>query len=273
MALGSGLASGQISAYNLLLAAPKLQSYAKAMIDVLTINQSIVNELSAAAMSHLYWGNCLGILKKIPDLSVHLLVTDPPYANDYVSRSTTLPLVRIAGNGRDEAPPLVREALKLCYQKLQWNTHAYVFCDRWSYEMMKQAAIEAGFTPKNVLIWYKNNRTRGDLKGNYGYEDEWILFLHKGRRHLFGKRDGNVLPFKKVPSQYMQHPTEKPVELLKYLIQKSSVPGEVVLDPFAGIGSTGVAALEADRKCILMEIQEEWAQVAAVRTGLPMLAV
>jgi site-specific DNA-methyltransferase (adenine-specific) len=99
-----------------------------------------------------------------------------------------------------------------------------------------------------------------------------VIAARKGatavRRLLHGKREGNVLPFKKVPTQAMQHPTEKPVELLTYLIEKVTQPGEVVLDMFAGVGSPGVAAQTAGRRSILIELQAEWAQVAAERLGL-----
>lgn len=216
--------------------------------------------------SKLYLGDCLPLLQKLPDHSVDLLLTDPPYGINYLSRSTTLPLVRILNDGV-EAYKLLDDALRIIYDKLKPNAHVYIFTTWQAYEPMA-AIVRKYFNLKNVLVWEKNNRTRGDLKGNYGYAHEMVLYAHKGRRYLLGKRDDNILRFKKVPSQHMRHPTEKPVELLKYIIQKSSALGEVVLDPFAGVGSVGVAALETGRKCILIEIEEAWAQVAALRTGL-----
>ena len=242
--------------FSLLLAGWLRQRYAARMLEVRDNNSP-----------RIYPGDCLAVLKTLPDESIDLLLTDPPYGSSYLSRSKSLPLVRIAGDGANEAPKLTKKMLKIAWLKMKWNTHGYVFCDRWSYEATKRAVIEACFTLKNTLIWHKNNRTRGDLKGNYGYEDEWILFFHKGRRWMFGKRDGNVLSFKKVPTQAMQHPTEKPVELLEYLIQKSTLPGEVVLDPFMGIGSVCVAAKNTDRRYIGIEIEPVWYEVAKMRLG------
>lgn len=88
---------------------------------------------------------------------------------------------------------------------------------------------------------------------------------HKGRRLLFGKRDGDVLCFDKVPSNYMQHTTEKPVLLLKYLIEKSTLPGEVVLDMFAGSGTTCLAAKGAGRRYVGIELERTWFEVATKR--------
>src|SRR5437764_15211049 len=66
--------------------------------------------------------------------------------------------------------------------------------------------VRKHFTVKNMIVWVKNNVTRGDLKGNYGYRHELVLFAHKGRRYLNGRRDGNVLAFDRVATQAMKHP-------------------------------------------------------------------
>ena len=117
----------------------------------------------------------------------------------------------------------------------------------------------------NIIKAGENNRTRGDLKGNYGYQHEMILYAHKGRRHLFGSRDANILQFDKVPTQAMQHPTEKPVKLLEYLISKSTREGETVLDMFMGSGGTCVAAKQMNRNYIGIEIEATWFEVAKAR--------
>ncbi len=95
-----------------------------------------------------------------------------------------------------------------------------------------------------------------------------ILYAHKGRRYLNGSRDANILSFDKVPTQAMRHPTEKPVKLLKYLISKSTLEGETVLDMFMGSGSTCVAAMQTGRKYIGIEVQKEWFDIAQSRLGV-----
>ncbi len=213
--------------------------------------------------SQLHLGDCLDALERLPDESIDCIVADPPYGIGYLSRSHRLPLDRVA-NDDEHAYEILEQALATAWRKLKPDTHIYIFTTWQAYAPMAEV-VKKYFTLKNVLIWVKNNRTRGDLKGNYGYQYEMILYAHKGRRHLFGKRDANVLQFDKVPSNYMQHPTEKPVKLLEYLISKSTQEGEIVLDMFMGSGSTCVAAKRTNRRYIGIELEQEWFAVATKR--------
>ena len=85
------------------------------------------------------------------------------------------------------------------------------------------------------------------------------------RRLLRGKREGNILKFKKLPTNAMQHPTEKPIPLLEYLIEKTTDPGDMVLDMFMGSGSTCVAAQNTGRQYVGIELEPAWFEVAAKR--------
>lgn len=213
--------------------------------------------------SLLFLGNCLDILPELADESVGCLITDPPYGINYLSSSRSLPKTTMANDG-PEAYKLLDAALALVVPKLKLHSHIYVFTTWQAYTPMAEV-VKRYFTIKNMLVWVKNNRTRGDLKANYGYQHELVLYAHKGRRYLNGKRDGNILPFKKVPTQAMTHPTEKTVDLLAYLIGKSTNIGEVVLDPFMGVGSTLVAAKNLERRYIGMEIEPLWYELACKR--------
>jgi site-specific DNA-methyltransferase (adenine-specific) len=216
--------------------------------------------------SRLLLGDCRHRLQELPDNSVDCIITDPPYGIGYFSRSRTLLRVRVT-NDDAGAYKLLEQALAIAWRKLKDNRHIYIFTT-WQAFTPMAAVVKKYFNLKNALVWVKNNCTRGDLRGNYGYQYEMILYAHKGRRLLSGRRDRNILYFDKVPTQAMQHPTEKPVKLLKYLIEKSTAPGEVVLDMFAGVGSVGVAAQETGRRSILIELQNEWVRLAQQRLGL-----
>jgi site-specific DNA-methyltransferase (adenine-specific) len=236
------------------------------MLDVLT-----VNELSVVTSSQLYQGDCLAVVPTLPDNSVDCILTDPPYGYNYRSRSHKLPLTKIA-NDRHEAIPLLRQALRLAYSKLKENGVGLIFTNWQCYCSMAAVIEEEGYEIKNLLIWEKNAWSRGDLKGNWGYSYEMVMYFKKRatpsklRRFLRGKREGNILKFKKLPTNAMQHPTEKPVELLKYLIEKTTTaPGEVVLDMFMGSGSTCVAAKQTNRQYIGIEMEPVWFEVAQAR--------
>lgn len=217
----------------------------------------------ARSASFLFLADCLEVLPTLPDDSVDCIITDPPYGMNYKSLSRSMPKATIANDG-PEAYSLLDNALAIAVQKLKLDSHVYIFTDWHVYEPMAEV-VKKYFNLKNVLVWAKNNRTRGDLKGNYGYQHEMVFYAHKGRRHLLGKRDGNVLNFNKVYSNRMKHPTEKPVSLLKYLIGKSTNEGETILDMFAGSGSMCVAAQNLKRNYIGIEVDETWYRVARKR--------
>ena len=217
-------------------------------------------------MSAVYLGNALDVLGMLPDNSIDLILTDPPYGINYMSRSKSLPLTKISNDKASEAYELLDKVLSLAEKKLKPDRHIYIFTNWQAYEGMAPV-VKKYFKLKGALAWIKNNRTRGDLKGNYGYQYEMVLYAHKGRRWLFGKRDSDILYFDKVPTQAMQHPTEKPVKLLQYLIEKSTTQGEIILDPFMGSGSTGEAAQQAGRGFIGIEMEPAWFAVAKKRLG------
>jgi DNA modification methylase len=212
----------------------------------------------------MYLGNALDILPTLPDESVDLLLTDPPYGINYVSKSKSLALRKIANDKASEAYSLLDKVLAIAVKKLKPNRHVFVFTNFQAYEFMAPI-VRKYFIQKGALIWVKNNGTRGDVKATFSRAHEDIIHAQKGRRFLFGRRDFDILEFNRVATQHMQHPTEKPVALLKYLIEKSTEGGEMVLDPFMGSGSTGVAAKETGRGFIGMEMEPAWFKVAKQR--------
>ena len=218
--------------------------------------------------SFLFLGDCLNVLADLPDESIDCLLADPPFGYYYRSKSHKLPLTTIA-NDRHEAVPLLRSALQLIHPKLKQDGVGFIFTN-WQCYVSMSSVIGELFDIKNVLIWEKNAWSRGDCKGNWGYQYEMVIFFRKKiepkfRRFLRGKREGNILKYKKLPTNYMSHPTEKSVPLLEYIIEKSTAPGDMVCDPFAGSGSTLVAAKNLGRNYIGIELEEVWYQVAKER--------
>jgi len=224
--------------------------------------------------STLYHADALEVIKSLVDNSIDLLLSDPPYGIDYRSRSHKLPLVKIR-NDRFEAYPLLRNMLRAVYPKLKDNAIGMVFTNWQAYASMAAIIEEKGYLITNVLTWKKNAWTRGDLKGRWGYRTEQIIVFRKKslstklRRFLNGKREGDVLEFDKLPTNAYSHPTEKPVPLLKYLIEKTTQPGEVVLDPFCGVAGVAVASQATGRISICADIERIWVERAAAKTGLP----
>lgn len=161
--------------------------------------------------------------------------------------------------------------LRECYRLLRIDTHLYVFCSDHHLGDFRAAILAAGFGLKRTLVWVKDAWTSGDLDGDWGHQTEFVVFAHKGRRALNGERRGNVIEARRVPPGQLQHPTEKPVRVLRPLILASTEPGETILDPFAGSGSLGVAAREEGRDAVLIEQDDIWVDVAEGRLAQDVL--
>ena len=213
----------------------------------------------------LHLGDCLEVMKSIPDNSIDLIVTDPPYLMNYKTnrrKDKTHDFSSVILN--DDNEQVVKEYIKECYRILKNNTAMYMFCNANKIDVFKQE-VEKYFTLKNIIVWVKNNHTAGDLKAQYGKKTEMILLVNKGRREINGKRLTDVWEYDRVAGKKQRHQNQKPVELLEQCILKHSNPGEVVFDGFMGSGSTGVACLNTGRRFIGIEIEKAYFEVAKRR--------
>lgn len=219
-------------------------------------------------------GNAIEELNKMPPESVDLVVTDPPYKcisggkphkKGQPSGMLSLNDGKVFDN--NDCPP--RKYMSLLYRVLKSGCHAYIMTDLLNLQEMMEEAIKAGFKIHNLLVWEKNNATPSRW---YMKNAEFTLFLRKGKAKCINNvgskmvhRFNNILGNK-------DHPTEKPVELMKFYIENSSNMGDVVLDPFMGAGSTGIACMECHRNFIGIEIDGRYFDTARNRiNGSPML--
>jgi len=185
---------------------------------------------------------------------VDLVVTDPPYGMSFRSNYRAEKWDSIHGD--NELPvETIKFALAMA------NRAGYVFC-RW--DNLSQLP-----PPKSVIAWVKNNWSMGDLKHEHGRQWEACLFYPKVD-HEFIERIPDVIKADRTGND--RHPTQKPVDLMKRLIMCNV--GELVLDPFAGSGSTAIACKELKRDCIAIEIDEVHCQTIKNRlqnTQVPFL--
>ncbi len=186
-------------------------------------------------------------ISKLPSGSIDLVITDPAYESLEKHRAvgTTTRLKVSAGSSNEwfdifpnsRFPDLFREL----YRVLRKDSHFYLFCDATTMFVAKPLAEAAGFRFWKPLIWDKRHIGMGY---HYRSRHEYILFFEKGKRKLANLGTPDVL---EVPRIHRGYPTEKPSDLMKILIEQSSVAGEVVLDPFFGSGAVGDAALRVGR--------------------------
>ncbi len=219
----------------------------------------------------IYHGDCREILPGLESGSVDLVLTDPPYGVGYVTarRSRSDPLVSaIAG---DDSLNAVRDVMPLLDRLLATDRHAYLFA---SPMRLGETAEVVGewWAIKNLLVWDKGNSgTVGDLEAGYGVNWEAIIYAAKGRRPLQGRRPRCVYRYDWAGTRDPVHPTVKPVGLCSWLISKSAHPGETVLDPFCGSGTTLRAAKDLGRRAIGIEIEERYCEIAARRLAQDVL--
>ena len=214
-------------------------------------------------MIELHNGDCLEILKQIPDGSVDMVLTDPPYGIDYQSSRVKDKNKRFSKILNDKKPfiAFIGELSRVLHRSgccmifTRWDVQQ-VFID----ELTKH-----GLKPKNVIIWDKVVHGMGDLQRSFGSRYESIIFVANPDFRFTGKRPTDIIRQTRVPANKLLHPNEKPVDLLAELINKCTKNGSTVLDCFMGSGSTGVACVNTGRKFIGIELDEHYFNVAEQR--------
>lgn len=187
-------------------------------------------------------------LSTLANASVDLLITDPPYESlekhRKIGTTTRLKVSKASSNKWFDIFPNIRfeELFEEIYRVLKQDSHFYLFCDHETMFYAKPLAEKVGFKFWKPIIWDKINIGMGY---HYRARHEYILFFEKGKRKLNDLSIPDVLEFKRI---YRGYPTEKPVPLLELLVKQSSVPGELIVDPFFGSGSTLLAAKNLERK-------------------------
>lgn len=217
----------------------------------------------------LYHGDARDIL---PDLGrdFDLVLTDPPYGQQFAGQGVKTAGANIRADGARQGVRVARQVLFEASQLTKPDAHLLVFC-HWESWPDFYDAVSPLFPIKNALIWWKDRGGMGDTDMEYARDYEVILFGASGRRSIAGRRDGAVLKgFPPVGTDRI-HPTEKPENLLRHLIRKHCPLGGSVVDPFAGCGSTLVAAKAEGCTAIGIEVEERWCEAAARRCSQAVL--
>lgn len=216
----------------------------------------------------LYCGDAIDILPSIH--GADLVCTDPPYLVSKGGFAANLQLeggfggwMKDYGNQGDivDCDIEFHEWMPLVYAALSDQAHAYFMSNGRNVKAMQAAAEDAKFRFHTLLVWDK----RAALPNKY-YQNvtEFGLFMFKGKARTINDPGSKNLVsiFQRDESP---HPTEKPVELMRFWIGNSSTADSTVLDPFLGSGTSGVAALQLGRKFIGIEKNPKWFDIACKR--------
>jgi site-specific DNA-methyltransferase (adenine-specific) len=203
--------------------------------------------------------DCMDLLSEIGSTSIDLVLTDPPYGMSFQSGARKIKHKKIEGDdGLDWLPDWVSEINRVTKD----DAHLYIWCSWHKVDVFK-IELEKYFKIKNLLVWAKNGGGMGDLNGGYGGCHELCFFINKGK-HLNGSRDTDVID-KAYRTGNDYHPTQKPINLMEYLIEKSSQVGDLVLDCFSGSGTTAIACNNTKRNFIGSEIDKEFYDISVKR--------
>lgn len=221
--------------------------------------EAVINGSEQCALLH---SDCRGFTPTLADESVDCIVTDPPYGISHDSNRVGSEWAKQIVGDESVDTSWLPEAARI----LKSNRAMYVFT-RWDVEHEWITAIRAtGLTVVQSIVWDRGTHGAGDLNGMYGYAHERILFATKGRHLLNRPRMDDVW---RVPAiftrEWKWHPHEKPQKLLEIPVLASSNPGELVVDLFAGSGSTLAACLATGRRVIGCEIDAKWHEWATSR--------
>ena len=211
-------------------------------------------------------------LKSLKSECIDLIVTDPPYkvtARGNAGNSGGMMQKKLSMQGKifehNDVKPI--EYIPEFYRVLKDGSHCYIMTNHVNLQEILNVATECGFKFIKSLIWNKGNKIMGQY---YMSQFEYILFFRKGKGKKINKcgtADILNVPNKKTKGEDGKnlHDTEKPVELMKILVENSSQENEIVLDPFMGIGSTGMACKELRRHFLGIEIDEKYFNIAKER--------
>lgn len=232
----------------------------------------------------IYQGDCLECMQNMPDCSVDMVLTDPPYSSGGMYRSDRAKSTRtkycdtdwhgsadlpsFTGDNMDQfaMAEFMRMVLAKARQKTKPAGVCCTFVDWRNIVAIINALQAAGWIYRGIIVWDKGN-SRG-IPGRFRNDCEYIVWGTNGHRateYVKGVFVGaGCYHVPSVPGKERHHQTEKPVELLSQLIQICP-QGGTVLDPFMGSGSTGVACIKEGRDFVGIEFAEQYTAIAKER--------
>lgn len=198
-------------------------------------------------------GDCLEILPTLD--KVDCVVTDPPYG------------INTKSDGSGKLSPWgdlcnsafwYAEWMRLARSRLPLTGGCLWTCLNWrSLVTFQKAALDASWAIESLLIWDKKwigpGGTRG-LRPSY----EMVALMVNGDFSIDDRGIADIQPFKWSSIKPNGHPAEKPVPLMRFLVDNSTNEGQIVLDPFLGSGTTAIAAIEAGRRFVGIEQDQDW---------------
>ncbi len=227
-------------------------------------------------------GDCLKGMKIIPDKTVDLILTDPPYNLGLFmeKRATNLGALRknhFVASGWDhiEQPEWERNMdnfFKESKRTLKKQGALIIFMAIIKVETLIKIAQQHGFYYKTTGIWHKKNPMPRNMNLHFINSTEtWVYLINEGKTGKFNNKGKAIHDFIETSTinfgekKLGKHPTQKPIELMEHFIELLTDKGDLVLDPFMGSGSTGVAAINKGRRFFGIELEGAYYELSKAR--------
>ena len=219
-------------------------------------------------LDRIYLEDCLEGLKKIPDKSIDLSVTDPPYEIETTGaglyKQTDKQYIKELNSMKDGFSKEILDELCRVLKKI----NIYLFCSQKQIIPLLDYFVKGKKCNYNIISWHKTNPIPA-CGNKYLTDTEFILFFRERGVKIYGefhtKFTYYLTPLNQKDKKLYGHPTVKPLNIVRNFIINSSLPGDIVLDPFMGSGTTAVACLETDRHFIGFETNEDYYNIALSR--------
>ena len=213
-------------------------------------------------------GDCLEVLRSLPDRSVDLVITDPPYDLKNISGGGTVNTVKKLNKSLKalEEANLIKgydiETVCTELMRVMKEPNIYVWCNKAQIPKYFNFFVDKHKCKFDILFWHKTNALP-TYSNKYLTDCEYLLYFRKGKGKCFPQSysDASTVytsPINQSDKKRYGHPTVKPLDLIRKVIRNSSKYGDVVLDPFAGSGTTAVASKIEGRKSISIEVAEQY---------------
>ena len=209
--------------------------------------------MTTLTTNHIIHDDAKHALAGLPAQCIDLIITDPPYLVNYRDRAGR----KIAN---DDNPDAVLDAFPEMFRVLKDNSYCLLFCGWVEIAKFSAAWEQAGFRTIGHIVWQKSYASR-KAHTEYRHESAWLLA--KGFPAKPTAPISDVRQWEYSGNRY--HPTEKAVSILTPLVRSFSKPGDIVLDPFSGSGSTSVAAALEGRNYIGIELEKAYCDHAIKR--------
>ena len=223
----------------------------------------------------LYNDDCLNILKSVPDKSIDLITTDPPYLISATNRGGTINNIKKLNESlKDLTTVDITKGYDIVgygkeFIRVMKEINIYLWCNKAQIPEYFDFYVTQHKCKFDIICWHKTNALP-TYSNKYLSDTEYLLYFRKGKGKCFPESYDDaktyyIAPINHQDKKMFGHPTIKPLDITEKIIRNSSEIGHIVLDPFMGSGTTGVACINTNRNFIGVELDENYFKIAQER--------